>query len=82
MTNESLVANIDFGDFNLCSGVKELCFFNKEVMTEQDRPGIEVTTQYGPSTHRLVTGQDEPGIRVTVQDGPGTHRLIAGKKMN
>ena len=50
MANDYFVANIDFGEINICKGIKEMDFFDEELITGQDGPGIRVTGQDGPGT--------------------------------
>ena len=80
MADEILVGNIDFGEINICKGIKEMDFFDEELITGQDGPGIRVTGQDGPGMNKLITGQDEPGIKVTEHDEPGMKRLTKRNK--
>ena len=58
MTNEMLIIDIDFGKCIIFEGVKDTCIFYKEVITEQDGPGIAVIEQDELGTKMFTTGQD------------------------
>ena len=36
MANDIFVTNIDFGEINICKGIKETDFFDEELITGQD----------------------------------------------
>ena len=48
MANGIFVANIDFGEVNICKGIKEMDFFDEELITGQDGPRIRVTGKMDP----------------------------------